>query len=228
MRRVLGADDWLARVGTGDLLVTLAVALALGVRHATDPDHLTAIYTLAMTPGRAGARRCGRLGLAWGAGHSMTLLGMGLPIVAFGVHLPQSVGRAAELIVAALIVALAVRLIVRSTPAATLALRHARGDGTRSGWAAFGIGLVHGVGGSAGVGVVFIAGATTSGSAALALAVLALGTALSMGALSAFFGRALVRSTVRVDVIAPPVAAAAILFGAWYGAAALEAVPYPF
>lgn len=42
---MLGVDDWLAHLGTGNLLVTLTltVALALGARHATDPDHLAAM-----------------------------------------------------------------------------------------------------------------------------------------------------------------------------------------
>ena len=53
----------------------------LGLRHATDPDHLTALSTLVLSDDERGARRAGRLGLAWGAGHAVTLVALGLPVV---------------------------------------------------------------------------------------------------------------------------------------------------
>jgi high-affinity nickel permease len=44
---MFGLDDGIAALGTGEtLLVVLGVALLLGLRHATDPDHLTAVSAL--------------------------------------------------------------------------------------------------------------------------------------------------------------------------------------
>ena len=53
--------------------VVLLIALLLGLRHATDPDHLAAIAPLA-TEDPADRRRAVRLGAAWGTGHAATML----------------------------------------------------------------------------------------------------------------------------------------------------------
>src|SRR4051812_37174993 len=94
---MFGLDEHLASLGTGDVfLVVAAVAVLLGLRHATDPDHLTAVSTLiAGTQGRS-ARAAARLGLAWGMGHATTLFVFGLPIVLFNSYLPEPAQRAAE------------------------------------------------------------------------------------------------------------------------------------
>ena len=65
---MFGLDDRLATLADGEaLLVVLAVALLLGLRHATDPDHLAAVSTLIASdpedgtqPGRAARARVGR------------------------------------------------------------------------------------------------------------------------------------------------------------------------
>jgi hypothetical protein len=98
----------------------------------------------------------------------------------------------------------------------------------RSPLAAFGIGLIHGAGGSAGVGVLLVAAVPGTGAATAALAVLAVGTALSMTAVSAAFGHALTRGGLprRFELAAPVLGCFSLLFGLWYGLAALDALPY--
>lgn len=241
------------------------VALLLGLRHATDPDHLTAVTTLVLSERPGGAAggvpaaggsgawrsRAGRLGLAWGAGHATTLFAFGLPVVLLGRGLPEVVGRIAELAVGVLIAALAVRLLVRwrrgyfhshehrhgevvhahphlheRTPKA----EHPREKGHshshpsdlgRSPAAAYGIGLVHGVGGSAGAGVLVVAALPAAGLAALAM--LAAGTALSMWLMSLAFGHLLVRGEAarRLEALVPILGGASFLFGVWYTFAAV-------
>ncbi|HKG17758.1 MAG TPA: hypothetical protein VKA96_08730, partial [Solirubrobacteraceae bacterium] len=69
-----GLDERIATLGAGHgLLVVVAVAILLGLRHATDPDHLTAVSTLIASDHERGSRRAGRLGLSWGLGHATTL-----------------------------------------------------------------------------------------------------------------------------------------------------------
>src|SRR3954447_20924632 len=108
-----GVDHWLAGLGDGSLALAAVVAVLLGLRHATDPDHLTAVATLITGDARDGLRRARRLGLSWGAGHALTVFAFGLPVVLAGSALPEGVQRAAELAIGAQIVALAVRLLVR-------------------------------------------------------------------------------------------------------------------
>src|SRR4051812_12935676 len=107
---MFGIDDAIANLNGGGILLALAVALLLGLRHATDPDHLTAVSTLVMSEDERGPRRAARLGLAWGLGHATTLFVVGLPLVVFGGALPDVVQRGLEVAVGVVIAALALRL----------------------------------------------------------------------------------------------------------------------
>ena len=93
---------------------------------------------------------------------------------------------------------------------------------------AFGIGTVHGIGGSAGVGVLLLATIPDQAAAVSALVVFALGTAVSMAALSSAFGYAISRGPVLRGVLAfaPAMGVATLAFGGWYTLGAVGAVPY--
>ena len=252
---MFGLDDTIAGLGAdGGVLVALVVALLLGVRHATDPDHLTAVSTLVMSEDERGARRAGSLGAAWGAGHAVALFALGLPLVVFGSYLPGWLQQAFEVAIGAVIVALGARLLVRwrrgyfhTHVHEHDGVRHAhphvheeRAHGPhehphadalgRSPRAAFGIGLVHGAGGSAGIGVLLVAAVPGEAAALAALAVLAVGTALSMALVSSAFGFALARGPVlrNFERAAPVFGTLSVTFGAWYALAAFSAVPYAF
>ncbi len=111
---MLGLDDWIAGLSDGTTLIALiAVAVLLGLRHATDPDHLAAVTTLIASKRERGARLAGALGLAWGLGHAITLFALGVPVVLFGSSLPEGVHAAAEVAIGVVIIALAVRLLMR-------------------------------------------------------------------------------------------------------------------
>jgi cytochrome c biogenesis protein CcdA len=251
-------DDWLAQLGGGSALMAVIVAFLLGLRHATDPDHLAAVSTLVLSEQRDRAWRAGALGLAWGLGHAATLVALGLPIVLFGHHLPEPVHQGAEFAVGIVIIVLAARLLRRwgrghfhSHPHTHGKLRHTHphlhehgvdADHPaahehrhleslgRSPFSAFGIGLVHGIGGSAGAGILLVTAAGERPQAAAALLIFALGTALSMALVSGAFGYALARGPVaRTLTRAVPVfALLTLLFGVWYALGAIEAVPYAF
>jgi ABC-type nickel/cobalt efflux system permease component RcnA len=249
---MFGLDDRLADLAQGGgLALVLLVALLLGLRHASDPDHLAAVSTLIASDPDDGTRRAGRLGLAWGAGHALTLALFGLPIVLLQAYLPDPIQRAAEAAVGALIMVLAVRLLVRWRrghfhahphrhghiehrhlhPHETHAHEHAHDPGARLGrtrWQAFGIGLVHGMGGSAGVSILLLAAIPGTAQAVAALTVLAAGTAVSMAALSSAFGYAITRGPVlnRMLALAPAMGLLTFAFGGWYLLGAIGAVPY--
>ncbi|PLS86418.1 MAG: hypothetical protein CYG60_07315, partial [Actinobacteria bacterium] len=66
-------------VGVG---VVLLVSFLLGLRHASDPDHLAAVTTLiASDREHDKIRKAGLMGLLWGLGHGTTLVLLGLPLV---------------------------------------------------------------------------------------------------------------------------------------------------
>src|SRR5215218_4920621 len=64
-------DGWLETFlhGPPAFWVVLLISLALGLRHASDPDHLAAVTTLIASEkeGR-GTRKAGSMGLSWGWG----------------------------------------------------------------------------------------------------------------------------------------------------------------
>src|SRR5918996_5921817 len=105
---MFGLDDWIASLsdGTGLVLVA-AIGFLLGLRHATDPDHLAAVAALLASGRDATARAAAHLGLAWGVGHAVTLFAFGLPVVLFKAYLPEPAQQAAEAAIGLLIVGLA-------------------------------------------------------------------------------------------------------------------------
>jgi high-affinity nickel permease len=254
---VFGIDESIASLSGADtFFVVLAVAVLLGLRHATDPDHLTAVSALIATDRERHTREAGILGLSWGLGHATTLALLGLPIVLFNHYLPGLVAQAAEVAIGVVIIALAARLLIRWRHGHFHAHQHAHGGvehrhlhGHRSrhsgvhehehGHAqllgrspvqSYGIGVIHGVGGSAGVGILLLAGIEDKSVGVVALVTFALFTAVSMAIASTAFGYVLTRGPVRRSFtrVAPALGAASMLFGAWYILGALEAVPYAF
>ena len=249
---MFGPDEWIGELAHGEgLTAVLFVALLLGLRHASDPDHLAAVSTLIATDPEDGTRRAGRLGLAWGGGHALTLAAFGLPIVLLGAYLPDALQHAAEAAVGLMIMFLAARLLLRWRRGHFHVHPHRHGDLEhrhlhphhshdhehahepearlgRSPLQAFGIGLVHGTGGSAGVAVLLLATISDQVEAVAALVVLAIGTAVSMAMLSSAFGYAITRGPVltRMVAFAPAMGALTLAFGCWYTLGAVGAVPY--
>jgi hypothetical protein len=94
---------------------------------------------------------------------------------------------------------------------------------------AFGIGLVHGIGGSAGVCVLILAAIPSIAVACTALVVLALFTAVSMTIVTTGFGVTLSSNAVAgtFNHIAPVIAASSLAFGLWYALGVWGVVAYP-
>ena len=235
---MFGLDDRIALLSqSGSLLVVLLVAALLGLRHATDPDHIAAVTTLVASGRERARRRAAELGVFWGLGHALTLVVFGLPIVLFEAFLPEPVQRGSETAVAGLIVFLAVRLLIRWRSGYFHLHPHAHGPDehehvhrVRTPFGAFGIGLVHGMGGSAGVGVLLLAAIPSRALAVTALLVLATFTAVSMTVLTTGLGATLGSAPVRRTYAAaiPVLGSVSLAFGLWYAAAAWSLAPYPF
>jgi len=89
---------------------------------------------------------------------------------------------------------------------------------------------MHGVGGSAGVGVLVLASVRSTGLAVTSLVLLAVFTAVSMSVLSSGFGSLLAsrRTLVSLGAVEPALGGASLAFGVWYATAAWSLAPYPF
>jgi nickel/cobalt transporter (NicO) family protein len=165
-------------------LSVLLLGIGLGLRHATDADHLVVVSALVQR--EPGVWRAARIAALWGAGHTVAFLALGLLIVLAEVCIPEAFERGAELLVALMLISFGIWHLVRSRgmsgtefvpPAASACGRPLL------------IGLVHGLAGSAGIALL---AATTIGSRPLAVAYLglvALGTVIGMVSLTVLMSR---------------------------------------
>lgn len=233
-------------------MLVLVVSLALGLRHATDPDHLAAVTTLiASEEDREQVKKAGLMGLMWGLGHGTTLLLIGLPLVLLGQFLPEMVVQAAEVVIGLIIVILAARLLLRwhqgvfhahrhvhageahrhiHSHAVDSSHEHAHAKPLRTPISSYGIGLVHGIGGSGGLTLLLLSTISGKAEATGALLLFASGTAASMALLSTAFGLAIAGGPLAREFarVAPALGVLGMAFGGWYTLGALGIIVYPF
>ncbi|MGO8795301.1 MAG: high-affinity nickel-transport family protein [Candidatus Sulfotelmatobacter sp.] len=99
------------------LLSILAVGFFLGMRHATDPDHVIAVATI-VTRQRSLARAA-LIGAFWGLGHTITIFVVGAGIILFNLVIPARLGLSMELSVGIMLIILGiinVASFLRSVP----------------------------------------------------------------------------------------------------------------
>jgi hypothetical protein len=219
------------------LPVALGIAFVLGLRHASDPDHLVAVTSLVAAEG-GDTGKAARLGAWWGAGHATALLVIGIPLIAFKAELPAWLESGAEKTIGVVILVLAGRVVykwIRGDYRASAHshreghgrrhhLRHGAGSAHRHvkvrtrGQAAM-IGLLHGLAGTGAVAVLLIAALPSRLEAALALGVFAPMSILSMAACTAVFAWVLTRPVIEPvyrTVLIPGLGMFGVMFGAWY------------
>ncbi len=238
------------QVGVG---VILLVSLLLGLRHASDPDHLAAVTTLIASEKESDqARKAGAMGLLWGLGHGTALVFLGLPLVLLNQYLPEVVGKIAEVAIGCIIVLLAARLLIRWRRGLYHAHAHAHDGGeahrhvhshasdeahghahhlpNRTPLSSYGVGLVHGIGGSGGLTLLLISTIADKVQATGALVLFAVGTAVSMALLSTAFGLVIAGGPMarNFERVAPVLGVLSMAFGVWYALGALGIVVYPF
>ncbi|MDP9291122.1 MAG: high-affinity nickel-transport family protein [Verrucomicrobiota bacterium] len=86
------------------LVSILFLGFFLGMRHATDADHVIAVTTIVSR--QRSTRAAALIGAFWGVGHGLTLLIVGGSIVLFGIVIPQRLGMSFELCVALMLIVL--------------------------------------------------------------------------------------------------------------------------
>lgn len=120
-----------------DLLLTFVVSFLLGMRHATDPDHIVAVSTIVSR--ERSAWRASRIGALWGVGHTLTIFAVGGAIILFKLAFSARLGLSMEFTVALMLIVLGLLnlLNVQAAPSPLATMRP------------FFVGIVHGLAGSA-------------------------------------------------------------------------------
>jgi high-affinity nickel-transport protein len=88
------------------LLSILALGFFLGMRHATDADHVIAVTTIVSR--QRSMLAAAWTGVLWGIGHTVTILAVGGAIVLFGLVIPPRIGLGMEFSVALMLILLGV------------------------------------------------------------------------------------------------------------------------
>src|SRR5580698_9523382 len=104
-----------------NFLSILIVGFFLGMRHATDPDHVIAVTTIVSN--QRNTMRAALIGAFWGVGHTLTILVVGAGIILFNLVIPVRVGLSMELSVAVMLIILGLWNVVgfmRSMPAGSM------------------------------------------------------------------------------------------------------------
>jgi high-affinity nickel-transport protein len=145
----------------------LLIGFVLGMRHATDPDHVVAVTTIVSD--ERSLRRASGIGAVWGIGHSITILAVGGAIVVFRLVIPPRLGLLLEFCVAVMLILLGMlTLSGRRIGSATNMARPLV------------VGIVHGLAGSAFVALLVLAAVPGAVLQLLYLALFAAGTIAGM------------------------------------------------
>jgi high-affinity nickel-transport protein len=86
------------------LLSIVALGFFLGMRHATDPDHVIAVTTIVARQRRTGSAAW--IGALWGVGHTLTILLVGGGIILFRWVIPPRIGLSMEFAVGLMLIIL--------------------------------------------------------------------------------------------------------------------------
>ena len=150
-----------------DTLTPILLGALLGLRHATDADHVVAVTTIVAR--QRSWLQAARIGAVWGIGHSVTLFLLGGAIIGFRLVIPPRIGLGLEFAVALMLIGLGyANLRQRDEPSAPSLHRP------------FWIGVVHGLAGSAAVALLVLSTIRAPLEAAAYLLMFGFGTIVGM------------------------------------------------
>ena len=190
------------------------LGLLLGMRHATDADHVIAVSTIVSRQQKIG--KAGLIGAIWGMGHTLTIFAVGAAIILFKVVIPDRLGLTMELSVGLMLMLLGFlnlsgliervmkRLLPDSASSSPASDSRPRRNGVLTiGWfhtlRPLAIGIVHGLAGSAAVALLVMATIRDPWAEIGYLLVFGFGTVLGMMFITALIAVPVVYSAKRIS-----------------------------
>ncbi|HEY2824041.1 MAG TPA: hypothetical protein VGI83_00700 [Gemmatimonadales bacterium] len=159
-----------------NLFLTFITSLLLGMRHATDPDHIVAVSTIVSR--EQSVWKSSAIGALWGVGHTLTIFVVGGAIILFKLEFTPRLGLSMEFAVAIMLVVLGLLNVLDRSPFHSHPHEPAAPSVGR--WRPFAIGVVHGLAGSAAATLLILPLIDDARWAALYLVVFGLGTIAGM------------------------------------------------
>ena len=161
----------------------LLLGLVLGARHALEPDHLTAVSTLATE--EPSPRRGLLLGAIWGLGHSASLFAVGTVLALLHAEMPRRLAEGCEVAVGVMLILLGLRALARvRTPAPRV---HAHAPRAFA-WRSLAVGMIHGLAGSGALTALVLAELPSTASRLLYIVLFGAGSVVGMSVLSGAVG----------------------------------------
>jgi len=155
----------------------LLLGFLLGLQHALEADHLAAMATLASGGGTLGA--VARRGMAWGIGHSLTLLALGGTALLLGTLIPPQLASLLEFAVGLMLVLLGADVLRRLRSLRSHRQRPASAFPVR----ALCVGMLHGMAGSAALVLLTLQTVRSPAQGLAYIALFGAGSILGMGVL---------------------------------------------
>jgi len=222
-----------------EALIVLGLGLLLGLKHATDADHIVAVTTF-VSESKSLWRSCG-IGVFWGIGHTLSLALAGFVVIVFKVSIPGWLETRLEFIVALMLMALGARVLIR-TLRGKIELHdhthkhsgtiwhshwhvHAGGEPhehNHAGWTHLGlrpmlVGMVHGAAGSAALMLLVLSTIRSPLESFVYILVFGLGSVLGMLLISCLLALPLHWAKGRVAASYKPIQVTAGLFSCLFG-----------
>ena len=197
----------------GSFALIASIGFLLGMRHATDADHVIAVSTIVSR--ERGLLKAGMIGALWGIGHTFTIVMVGIAIILFKIAIPTRLGLSMEFSVGLMLILLGVLnltgLIQRwmgKVDHAHVDMEHLHKDpevpGRSSLWSftrPLVVGIVHGMAGSAAIALLVMTTIPTPAWEIFYILIFGIGTIAGMMLITA--------------CIALPAACTARRFSAW-------------
>lgn len=222
----------------------LGLGLVFGLKHATEADHIVAVSTIVSR--QRSLLRSASVGALWGVGHTVSLILVGVVVLALRVAVPESVANWLEFCVALMITVLGVSALLRALRRRDVHLHEHRHEGlvhvhlhfhehetehkdvvaahshaiSRIGFKPFIVGAMHGLAGSAPLSLLVLTQVDSTALGLLYLTVFGVGSIAGMILMSGLIGLPFALSARRFNGLHYGLQTAAgalsIVFGLWY------------
>nr|WP_255573454.1 urease accessory protein UreH [Anoxybacillus sp. ST4] len=207
----------LKREGDGTLVntvwPTLLFGFILGLKHATEPDHVIAVSTIASRTKKLSLSSLA--GIFWGIGHTTTLFVVGMIVIGLEQQIPETAAMWLELAVGVMIVVLGITsfrsaYVVSSKKEVDISHLHLKSTM---------IGIVHGLAGSAGMVLLTLTTVDTRLQAVLFILIFGVGTIMGMMLFTTFLGLPFIwmkRKQIVYQFTIKAVSLISIVYGLYY------------
>lgn len=153
------------------LLAVLGLGLALGIKHALEPDHVIAVSTSAAKSRKV--LQSAMTGIYWGIGHTLTMFVFGMAVILMQKQIPETWAQSLEALVGVMLI------LVGATTFLSYKKSSSKQEGRSYKTSVF-MGIVHGLAGSAALVLLTLSSVESAAEGAAFIFIFGAGTIVGM------------------------------------------------